>query len=207
MADNPLLYLVRHGQTDANIENRYVGWSDDRLNATGRAQAAGLATRLGDDGIRHVFTSPVRRAVETGEILAGALDASLRSVHDLHEIEVGPWKNLLEEEVKERFPEPYAMWRADPARLELSGRESLERVRERTLRAVDQIARSQLSESEAPALLVTHLAVLRVLWLTAENRPLSSYHEVPGPFCEVFPIRWTGRGKLEPAGAAPSPTG
>lgn len=207
MADNPILYFVRHGETDANAERRYAGWSDDRLNRRGRTQAAGLADRLAGDGIRHIFTSPVRRAVETGEILADALDASLRSVHDLHEIEVGPWKDLSEKEVKTRFPEAYAIWRADPTQLELGGREPLERVRERTLRAVDQIARSQLSEVDAPVVVVTHLAPLRVVWLTAEGRPLSEYHEVEAPFCEIFPIRWIGRGKLEPAAPPPAPSG
>lgn len=204
MPDNPLLYLVRHGQTDANVEHRYVGWSDDRVNEAGRAQAAALAAELAEEGIEHVFTSPVRRAVETAEILAEAWDASVRSVHDLHEIEIGPWKGLLEREVEERFPEAYALWRTDPTRLELDGRESLENVRDRAVRAVDQIARSQLSATEAPGLVVTHLAVLRVLWLTALGRPLAKYHEVEGPFCEVFPLRWTGRGRLEAAGPAPA---
>lgn len=204
MPEEPLIHLVRHGRTDANVEGRYVGWSDDRLNETGREEAAGLAERLAGRGVRHVFTSPVRRAIETAEMLAEAWDASVRTVHDLHEIEVGPWKGLLESEVEERFPEAYDAWRRDPTRLELPGRESLEGVRDRALRGVDQIAHSLLSADAEPAVAVTHLAVLRVLWLTAEGRPLSEYHSVEGPFCEPFPLRWTGRGKIVPAGPAPT---
>lgn len=204
MPDEPLLYFVRHGQTDANLAKRYAGWSDDRLNEAGRAQAAALGDRLAEEGIQRVFTSPVRRAIETAEILADAWEAPVRSVHDLREIEIGPWKGLLQREVEERFPEAYEVWLRDPTRLELAGREPLEAVRERTLRGVDQIARSLLSADAAPAVAVTHLAVLRVLWLTAQGHPLSDYHAVEGPFCEVFPLRWTGRGKLVPAGPGPS---
>lgn len=204
MSDNPLLHLVRHGRTDANLDDRFVGWSDDALNAAGRAEAAELAARLAGEGIEGVFTSPVRRAVETAEILADAWDASVHTVHDLHEIEIGPWKGLLEREVREGHPAEYADWLRDPAGFRLPGRESLEEVRERTMRAVDQIARSQLSAGDAPAVVVTHLAVLRVLWLTTQGRPLADYHQVEGPFARVFPVRWTGRGKLEPAGAAPA---
>lgn len=203
MPEEPLIHLVRHGQTDANVEGRYVAWSDHRLNQTGREQAVGLAERLAGRGVRRVFTSPVRRAIETAEILAEAWDASVHTVHDLHEIEVGPWKGLLESEVEARFPEAYDLWRRDPTRLELSGRESLENVRDRAHRGVDQIARSLLSADSELAVAVTHLAVLRVLWLTAEGRPLSDYHSVDGPFCEPFPLRWTGRGRIVPAGPAP----
>ena len=79
----------------------------------------------------------------------------------------------------------------------------LDALRERALRAADQIGRAQLSAGAAPAVVITHLAVLRVLWLHATGRPLSEYHEVSGPNCRVFPLRWLGRGKLETAGPAP----
>lgn len=204
MPDNPLLYLVRHGETDANAVSRYAGWSDDRLNERGRAQAEELAKRLAAEGVRHVFASPVRRTVETAEILGRELDGLVRTVHGLHEISLGRWKGLTEEEVRDRWPEEYDAWRRTPDSFRLEGRETLEEVRARSLEAVDQVARSLFAEPEVPAVLVTHLAVIRVLWLHAHGRPLSAYHEVAGPFCRPYPLRWTGRGRVEPAGPAPS---
>lgn len=204
MPDQPVLYFVRHGRTEANVERRFAGWSDDPLDEVGRDQAAELAERLAAEGIDHVFTSPVRRAVETARTLADAWDGSLHTVHDLREIELGPWKGLTEEEVEAAFPEAYERWRRTPSAFQLEGREPLASVRERALRGTDQIARSLLSAGGAPAVVVTHLAVLRVLWLTAEGRDLADYHEVAGPFCEVFPIRWEGRGELAAAGPAPA---
>lgn len=203
MAETSLLYVVRHGTTDANEARRYAGWSDHRLNERGREQAAGLAARLAGEGIRRIYTSPVRRCVQTAEIVAEPWDAAVRTVHDLHEIEVGPWKGLTVDEVAERWPEVYRQFVEDPSVLTLQGRERLEEVRERALQAVDQIGHAQLSAEDAPALVMTHLAVIRVLWLSAGGRPLSEYHRVYGPFCRPFPIRWLGRGRLEPAGPAP----
>ena len=198
MAESPLLYLVRHGQTDANVTARFAGWSDDHLNELGSQQCAELAERIVGDEVEVIYTSPVRRAVETAEILAAGLGARTRTVHDLHEIDVGPWKGLTEKEVADAWPSEYAAWRNEPDRVLLEGRETLQSVQERALEALDQIAHAQLSASEAPAVVVSHLAVLRVLWLAALGSELSAYHSVTSAHCEVFPVRWVARGKIEP---------
>jgi probable phosphoglycerate mutase len=198
MAESPLLYLVRHGQTDANVAARFAGWSDDHVNELGIQQCAELAERIVRDEVEVIYTSPVRRAVETAEILAAALGARTRTVHDLHEIDVGPWKGLTEGEVADAWPSEYAAWRNEPDRIVLEGRETLQSVQERALEALDQIAHAQLSASEAPAVVVSHLAVLRVLWLAVMGSDLSAYHSVTSPHCEVFPVRWVAHGKIEP---------
>lgn len=145
-----------------------------------------------------MYTSPVRRAVETAEIIAGELEARVRTVHDLREIEVGPWKGLTEDEVIAAWPTEYATWRDAPHRLELKGREPLSDVQERALDALDQMAHEELSAPDAPTLVVSHLAVLRVLWLAATGRGLEDYQAVEASHCEVVSVRWLGRGSIEP---------
>jgi broad specificity phosphatase PhoE len=203
VSESPLLYFARHGETDANRGLRYSGWSDDPLNAVGRAQCIRLADEIESLGVDHIFTSPVRRAVETAQIVATRLGADVRTVHDLHEIELGPWKGLTEGEVASAFPDAYLAWKQSPHTMVLEGRETLDAVQERALRAADQIGHAQLSAGAAPAVVVTHLAVLRVLWLHASGRSLSGYHAISGPNCRVFALRWLGRGKLETAGPGP----
>ncbi|OCG73106.1 histidine phosphatase family protein [Microbacterium sediminis] len=68
-----LITLVRHGQTDWNLEGRIQGSTDVPLNDTGRRQAREAAERLRDDDYSLAVTSPLSRAVETAEIIAGAL--------------------------------------------------------------------------------------------------------------------------------------
>ncbi len=204
MSDSPLLYVIRHGETNANLAGRFAGWSDDRLNERGRSQCAELAASLEGEGVDALFTSPVRRAVETAGILAASLAAPVRTVHDLREIELGPWKGMTEEEVSRDRLAEYEEWRHTPHTLELPGRESLAALRERSLAALGRVAHERAERPDVPALVVTHLAVIRVLWLTAGGRPLAEYHSITGPHCRPFPIRCSTEGRVERAGPAPA---
>lgn len=202
MAEPPTLLLIRHGETESNRIRRFAGWNDEHLTKEGRAGVARLSETLRLRGGR-LYTSPVRRAVETAELLAAELSLPVHTVHDLHEIELGEWTGLTESEVAERWPAAYREWLERPDELEIPGRESLREVRERALVAIDQIGKAELSEDGAPAVVITHLALIRVLWLTANDRPLSEYHSVTGAHDQLYTLRWEGRGKLTPVGGGP----
>lgn len=68
-----LIALVRHGQTDWNLQRRIQGSTDIPLNDTGRAQARETAERLREVGITRVVSSPLSRAAETADIVAATL--------------------------------------------------------------------------------------------------------------------------------------
>ena len=65
------LYLIRHGQTDWNIERRIQGQQDIPLNETGRAQAACLTKAMKDKKLTAIYTSPQIRAYATARAPAG----------------------------------------------------------------------------------------------------------------------------------------
>lgn len=67
------IQLIRHGETDWNIQNRYQGSSDIPLNDTGRAQAATLAHAMRGESWDHIVSSPLSRAMETARAVAGAI--------------------------------------------------------------------------------------------------------------------------------------
>lgn len=84
------LFFVRHGESEANIirqiSNRgYV----HGLTEKGREQASILAQKLGGQGIEHIFTSPLQRAVETAQILAAGLDVPYTITGALREFDCG----------------------------------------------------------------------------------------------------------------------
>lgn len=200
MAEPPTLVLIRHGETESNRSRRFAGWSDEHLTEEGREGVVRLAKSLGLRGGR-LYASPVRRAVETAEILAAELSLPVHTVHDLHEIELGEWTGLTESEVAERWPSAYREWLERPDQLEIPGRERLEEVRERAVGAIDQIGKAELSEDGAPAVVITHLALIRVLWLTSNDRPLAEYHSITAAHDELYTLLWEGRGRLSPVGS------
>jgi probable phosphoglycerate mutase len=104
------ILLARHGETDWNREGRFQGWADPPLNATGRAQAVDLSVALMADELAAVYSSPLRRAYETAEIVAASRDLEPVSVDALREVDVGSWSGLTREEIEQRFPEQYARW-------------------------------------------------------------------------------------------------
>ena len=104
------ILLARHGETDWNREGRFQGWADPPLNATGRAQAVDLSVALMAEELAAVYSSPLRRAYETAEIVAASRDLEPVRLDALREVDVGSWSGLTREEIDQRFPEQYARW-------------------------------------------------------------------------------------------------
>ena len=104
------ILLARHGETDWNRENRFQGHADPPLNETGRAQAAELAAALANEPLAAVYSSPLRRAYETAQIVAALHGLEPVPVDALREVHVGSWQGLTRAEIEERFPEQYARW-------------------------------------------------------------------------------------------------
>lgn len=100
--------LIRHGQTDWNVERRWQGHYDAPLNAVGREQAHRLGRRLARWPLAAIYSSDLRRAAETALILGEAvsvtpiLDAVWRELH------VGLFEGHTREEIRERFPAAWA---------------------------------------------------------------------------------------------------
>jgi broad specificity phosphatase PhoE len=105
-----LIVLARHGETDWNRENRFQGHADPPLNENGRAQARDLAERLAPEPLAAVYSSPLRRAFQTAEIVAGQRGQPVRSEDGLREVDLGSWSGLTRLEVEARFPDGYRRW-------------------------------------------------------------------------------------------------
>jgi broad specificity phosphatase PhoE len=104
------IVLVRHGETDWNRERRFQGHADVALNEAGRAQVAALAEELADERFAAAYTSPLRRAAESAEILAARLALVVHPNDALGEVDVGSWSGLTIREVEERFPDGFERW-------------------------------------------------------------------------------------------------
>jgi broad specificity phosphatase PhoE len=99
------ILLARHGETDWNREGRWQGWADPPLNETGRAQARELAEELRDVPFDAVYSSDLRRAHETAEIVAEPHGVPVLVDPGLREIDIGSWSGLTHDEIRQRFPD------------------------------------------------------------------------------------------------------
>src|ERR1700747_1440890 len=89
-ADACRLYLVRHGTTTLNVENRYRGRRDIPLDAQGSQDAVDAARRLSRVGLTAVYTGPLRRTIATAQIIADeARGPDLRILHGLKHVDYG----------------------------------------------------------------------------------------------------------------------
>jgi len=104
------ILLARHGETDWNRDNRFQGHADPPLNATGRAQAAELAATLAPQKLAAVYSSPLRRALETARMVAAGHGLEPVPVEALREVDVGSWQGLTRTEIEQRFPGQFARW-------------------------------------------------------------------------------------------------
>lgn len=179
------LLLVRHGQTDWNVEGRYQGQKDPPLNPQGRDQAIFLAEDLSAVPLHVLYSSPLQRAWETAHIIEEKLALPLYVEPRLMEISMGEWEGRLVTEIAVRDSEQFLRWESSPWSVAPPGGESLYHVRERVYAAVDEIVPRHVGRSIG---LVTHqlpLALLKIRYQKLNpslvrklDQPNASWEEV-----------------------------
>jgi len=143
------LLLIRHGESQGNAERRVQGWFDSPLTDTGRDQIRALARRLEKDGwgVTALYASTLRRAAESGEILAATLGVPLTLDDRLREYGIGLFTGLTWEEIKGRFPDLVAQWEASSRRPSIPGEEGNSAFCTRVVAAFEDIAVAHPAEA------------------------------------------------------------
>ena len=99
------VYLIRHGQTDWNIERKYQGQKDIPLNNNGKTQAFLVAERLSQEiQIDAIYSSDLMRARETAEEIAKRFNLEVRIHHGLRERNFGLLEGKKIEEIIQQHP-------------------------------------------------------------------------------------------------------
>ncbi|MFT7585772.1 MAG: broad specificity phosphatase PhoE [Cellvibrionaceae bacterium] len=150
------IILIRHGQTDWNLQGRWQGDTDIPLNATGKAQARALAARLVSWPIENIYSSDLQRAAETSMTLADSL--SLKPIFDAgwRERNLGELEGLTRKEIAEKFPHLTLPRQF----VETREGETYTIFRKRVVNAFDRIMEKHEGQTTA---VVSHSASLRVL--------------------------------------------
>ena len=101
--------MVRHGETQWNLQGRIQGHTDVSLAELGRRNVRAQAKRLAGLTFAAVYASDLSRTVETAQILVNDADVSVQTDPNLREFSYGQWEGLTLEEVQARDPEDFAL--------------------------------------------------------------------------------------------------
>lgn len=146
------LILLRHGQTDWNVEFRMQGHTDIPLNAAGQFQAAAAAPSVAALGAEVIVSSDLSRARETAGFVAGLLKLPVQIDRRLRETHLGDWESLTRDDLQAGWPGLWEQWRGTTAHARPPGGESRWEVAQRGAEVV-----AELDAGEAKtALLVAH---------------------------------------------------
>jgi broad specificity phosphatase PhoE len=135
------LYIVRHGQTVDNLENRIQGHTDSPLTDLGVRQAEAVADRLASEYFAAIYSSDLGRAVRTAEIIASRLGIPIQTTPLLRELNLGVAQGLTKDEFAERWPEEYRLWGIDSVAHRPPDGESIESIVERCREFIGQVLR------------------------------------------------------------------
>lgn len=154
------LVIARHGETCGNTRGTLLGWTDEELNITGLMQSEILRDRLGDIKFDKIYSSPLKRARRTAEIINERQNLEIIYTESLKERNFGIWDNLTLDDIRDKYPEDYCNWERDWINYHIKEGES---ALDSYLRAVEFIERDILGNNTGTYLLVTHSGVIRFI--------------------------------------------
>lgn len=190
------VYFVRHGETALNRDSRLQGQIDCPLNETGIRQAEALRERLRSQKIcfERVYSSPLRRAVETARLVSGD-ENEIRLDDRLLEIGYGPYEGALFSDLQ---GEVLSFFR-DPEHVEAPP--GIEPIRELMARTGAFLREMETLEGPGPFLVVTHGVALRAFLGHIQGDGTGAVWGMPIENCRILAVEYAaGKWKLRDAG-------
>ena len=167
--------MVRHGETEWNVLCKFLGSVDLPLNEKGRRQAGYAREALKDTHIDVIYSSPRKRAYETGEIIRGDRDLEIRTDEGLREIGCGKWEGMNGKEVEEKYPGQIELWGNRPEECRIEGGDTFQQVSDRIVDAFWRIVEANRGKT---ILITSHMICLTLLMIHFEGRPINDMWEV-----------------------------
>ena len=161
------LLLARHGETDWNVASKIQGSTDTELNEVGKEQARQLGQKLVMERIQidTIYTSKLKRAALTAQIIGEMMGVDVEPVDGLEEINLGQWEGMRWSEVRNTYPDEYEEWYHNRRYYKVPNGESYQDLLVRDLSVLKNI----INEKINTALVVTHSANIVTL-LAAINK-------------------------------------
>jgi broad specificity phosphatase PhoE len=182
--------LIRHGQTDWNVEGRYQGQADAPLNEVGRAQALALGKKILDQSFAAIYSSDLSRASETAQIIASFLHLPVSLDPRLREINQGEWEGKHISEIRTRYAQMWKKHRNDPDNARPPGGETITEVAQRMFSALNELSDVY---PEGLVLVVSHGLSLATVICRSQGLPVERAYEIIPANTEPIWITWENK--------------
>ncbi|MEF2244625.1 histidine phosphatase family protein [Paenibacillus sp. IITD108] len=176
MNEKTTVYIVRHGQTEWNIEHRLQGHQDSPLTELGVNQAKWLGDSLENAVIDVIYSSSSQRTMKTADLIRNHRDIPIYKSDELKEINLGIWEGRKQEEVKLSHPQQFDYFWNDPELFRVERSETFLQVANRAVHKLNEIIAQHTGKH---ILIVTHTVVVKVLMAFFEDRPMKQLWELP----------------------------
>ena len=183
------ILLVRHGRTEWNREDRFRGRADISLDELGIEQAQATAERIASGWpVSVIYYSPLKRARMTAEITGKQTGHEAIPLQGIIDMDFGLWQGLSRKEAQEQDKDLYLLWQHQPERVRFPGGESLDEVRERAGKAVDELVRQHGGQT---IVLVSHRVVCMLLIMYIMDIETSHFWQIGQDVCAInlFQVR------------------
>ena len=158
------LVLVRHGQSEGNLHNQFLGHTDLELTELGHTQAELTAKYLDGTDIDIMYASDLKRAWQTAEHIADRKQLSIIADSQLREIYAGKWEGLEFTKIYELYGSDFKVWMEDIGNSKCTEGESFKELYERVISELTRI--SELNRGMTVGI-ATHATPIRCARLKA----------------------------------------
>jgi len=180
---NMILFVVRHGETDYNIQQRYAGSTDVPLNNAGIRQAEEIARQLAQTRFDVIVSSPLKRALETAQIIKEYhTETPFIIINEFAERSVGVYEGITRDEARSRFPELWARQCTSKLDDAPTNGETLRQVDDRITIGMNKIKEKYADKT---VLLVCHGFVSRAINRQINNIPFDEMHSFTLENCQI----------------------
>lgn len=166
------LYLIRHAESEWNPMGRYQGLLDPDLSERGKRQALLLSEELSKVHVDVIYSSPLKRTMETAKAVAHKHGLEVKEEKRIIEIDHGVWSGMLVDEVREKYPQDFKTWLEEPHKVKFPNGESLKDVHARVKDFLDFLKKEHWGKT---VFAFSHTVPMRVIYCTLLNVDLSRF--------------------------------
>lgn len=169
------IFLVRHGETEWNRLGKFQGCIDTNLSKEGIVQAECVSKKF-NGNFDYIYSSPLKRAFHTAEIICANKEIKPVIVSELREINFGEWEGLTIKEISKNFPSELYRWRNDELEAPMCGGDlSIKKASMRAKTAIEEIVSKHKGDS---VIIVAHGGIIKAALVGLFGWNMTMYHKI-----------------------------